>query len=29
MLSADARSTAGVLLLAIVAIEWGGVFMLK
>jgi hypothetical protein len=28
-LSADARSTAGVLLLTIVAIEYGGVFMLK
>jgi hypothetical protein len=28
-LSADSRSTAGILLLAIVAIEWGGLFMLK
>jgi hypothetical protein len=29
VLSADARTTAGVLLLTIVAVEWGGVFMLK
>jgi hypothetical protein len=28
-LSPDSRSTAGVLLLTIVAIEWGGVFMLR
>lgn len=28
-LSADSRSTAGILLLAIVAIEWGGLFMVK
>jgi hypothetical protein len=29
LLSADTRTTAGVLLLTIVAVEWGGVFMLK
>jgi hypothetical protein len=28
-LSADARSTAGELLIAIVAVEWGGTFMLR
>jgi hypothetical protein len=28
-LSPDSRSTAGVILLAIVAIEWGGLFMLR
>jgi hypothetical protein len=28
-LSADATSTAGILLIAVVAIEWGGTFMLR
>jgi hypothetical protein len=29
LLSSDARTTAGVLLLTIVAVEWGGLFMLR
>jgi hypothetical protein len=29
LLSADARTTAGILLLTIVAVEWGGTYMLR